>query len=499
MSEDAALWLFGDQLGAHFYDAAAHKHREIVLIESTRALGRRPYHRQKLHLVLSAMRHLAAELGKRVTVVRAATYREGLLDFGRPVVVHEPGSHAAAGLVASLQQEGLVARVLATPGFVRSRTDFEQWAVSRRRFRMEDFYRDQRRAFDVLMESDGTPTGGRWSFDTANRRPPPKDAVDLGVPQPWLPREDAIDEAVRTDLDELERQNRVRPVGRDGGRTFPATSGEAEAALHRFVRHRLPHFGPYQDAMLTGDWAMAHALLSVPMNLGLLDPLTVVRSAERQYRSGRAPLASVEGFVRQVLGWRDYVWHLYWHYGRSYLHNNSFDAQRHLPQWFADLDSQQVSAQCLRVALEGVRDRGWAHHIQRLMVLGNHALQREYRPDELTAWFATSFVDGFPWVMPVNVIGMSQHADGGQIATKPYAAGGAYIRRMSDHCRRCPFDPGLRVGEKACPFTAGYWAWMRRHADALAGNPRMKQPLATMRGLGDLEEVAHQERDRRHV
>lgn len=499
MEDDAALWLFADQLGPHFHSTTAHRHRHIVLIESTRALGRRPYHRQKLHLILSGIRHLAADLPERVTVLRAATYRQGLRRFGEPVLVHEPGSHAAAALVDSLRVEGLVVGVLPTPGFVRSRESFELWTNGRERFRMEDFYRAQRREFGVLLEADGSPTGQQWNFDTENRRRPPKHVDRLDVSDPWTAHEDAIDEEVRADLNRMRDRGETQAVGRDGPRLFPASSSEAESALHRFLRHRLPEFGPYQDAMLTEDWAMAHALLSVPMNLGLLDPLRVVRSAEHEYRRGRAALAGVEGFVRQVLGWRDYVWHLYWHYGPEYLRENVFGARHALPRWWASLNPDEVSAECLRVALSGVRDRGWVYHIQRLMVLGNHALQREYQPEELTHWFATAFVDGFPWVMPANVIGMSQHADGGRVATKPYAAGGAYIDRMSDHCRRCPFDPRRRTGEEACPFTAGYWAWLHRHADALADNPRMKQPLATMRRLADLDAVVDQESCRRHV
>ncbi|SFS99812.1 deoxyribodipyrimidine photolyase-related protein [Saccharopolyspora flava] len=496
MRDDAPLWLFGDQLGPHFHSGPEHRHREIVLIESTSALTRRPCHRQKLHLVLSGMRHLADELGSRARIVRADTYRAALRELGTPVVVHEPGSHAAAALVNSMSDEGLVREVVPTAGFARSKDSFARWARAQRRFRMEDFYRDQRQKFDVLMEPGGSPAQGRWNFDSENRHRPPKNASDLGVPVPWHPREDSVDDQVRGDLDQWERDGALRAIGADGPRLFAVTRTEARAALRRFLHYRLPEFGPYQDAMLDADWSMAHALLSVPMNLGLLEPLEVTRAAEREYRSGKAPLSSVEGFIRQVLGWREYVWHLYWHFGPSYLRANELNATRPLPEWWKELDGDQLDAECLRVALNGVRDRGWAHHIQRLMVLGNHALQRDYRPAELTEWFATAFVDGFPWVMPVNVIGMSQHADGGRVATKPYASGGAYINRMSDSCRSCRFDPAQRVGEDACPFTAGYWAWMHRHEKQLRGNHRMRQPLATMRGLADLDAIDRQERGR---
>ena len=248
--------------------------------------------------------------------------------------------------------------------------------------------------------------------------------------------------------------------------------------------------------MMGADWAMAHSLLSVPLNLGVLHPLDVVHAAEAAYRSGAAPLAAVEGFIRQILGWREYMWQLYWHFGPDYLDNNSLDAHTPLPDWWTGLDADAVDAECLSQALAGVRDRGWAHHIQRLMVLGSHGLQRGYHPRELSDWFASAFVDGFAWVMPTNVIGMSQHADGGLLATKPYTSGGAYINKMSNHCRSCRFDPKKRLGEDACPFTAGYWAFVDRHQDLLAANMRTSRAVSSMKRLGDLEAVLEQERHR---
>jgi deoxyribodipyrimidine photolyase-related protein len=482
----APLWLFADQLGPHF--RAEHPDREVLLVESERVLRRRPFHRQKLHLVLSGMRHLASELGDRATVLRSATYRQALEELGRPVVVHEPTSHAAADLVARLQADGLVEEVLPTPMFALSRKDFDSWAGDRATFRMEDFYRAQRLRFEVLL--DGTdPVGGTWNHDAENREPPPKGRATLDVPEPWWPAEDAIDEAVRRDLDAMD----LPTVGVDGPRLFAVTADEAQRALAHFVERRLAHFGPPEDAMLTADWAMAHSLLSVPLNLGLLHPLDVVRATEQAYRAGDVPLPSAEGFVRQVLGWREYVWQLYWRFGPSYVERNEMRAHAPLPEWWTSLDADAVTATCLSTALEGVRDRGWTHHIQRLMVLGNHALQRGYDPKALSDWFRESFVDGFEWVMPPNVVGMSQHADGGMLATKPYSSGGAYVNRMSDHCKGCAFDPKKRLGDDACPFTAGYWAWTHRHQDLLAANHRTARAVAGMRKLGDLDAVLEQE------
>ncbi len=495
MGATTPLWLFGDQLGRHFHATRENRARQVLLIESTAALARRPYHRQKLHLVLSAMRHLAGELGDRATLIRAGTYREGLRRFGHPVVVHEPGSHAAVRLVGELAEQDLVEAVLPTPGFILSREEFAAWADGRGRLLMEDFYRDQRRRFGILLESDGAPAGGRWNLDHENREPPPHQAT-LGAAGPYRPREDDIDRAVRRDLDEWHRDGRIEPVGEDGPRIFPATHIEANRALRRFLTTRLRTFGAHQDAMLSRDWAMSHALLSVPLNLGLLAPLYVVRQAEKH--RGGAPLNSVEGFIRQVLGWREWIWQLYWYLGPEYLDGNALHATAPLPTWWRELDADAVTARCLHEALAGVRDRGYAHHIQRLMILGNHALQRGYEPRALTDWFATAFVDGFPWVMPANVIGMSQYADGGVVATKPYASGGAYINAMSDYCGDCRYDPATRLGPDACPFTAGYWSWLDRTASRLRGNNRMARPLSGLRRLADRAVVVEQENQRDH-
>jgi deoxyribodipyrimidine photolyase-related protein len=245
--------------------------------------------------------------------------------------------------------------------------------------------------------------------------------------------------------------------------------------------------------MMSGDPWMAHSLLSAPMNLGLLDPIEVVTRAEDAYRTCSAPLASVEGFIRQVIGWRDFVWHLYWHLPASYRDMNELDAGEPVPDWFANLESDSVDAACLSHILADVRDNGWAHHIPRLMVLGNYAMQRGWHPAEVTDWFHRAFVDGYDWVMVPNVVGMSQYADGGILATKPYAAGGAYVNRMSNYCGDCVYDPRKRVGANACPFTAGYWSFMYRNRERLGANSRMAQPLSGLKRLSDLEELLAQE------
>ncbi len=436
--------------------------------------------------MLSAMRHRAAELGDQCRYVRSDTYRSAL-PRERVSVCH-PTSHRALDFVSGL--DGV--DVLDARGFATPIDEFTRWADGRgtKRLLMEDFYRDARRRLDVLMDG-ADPAGGRWNFDADNREPPPKQPT-LGVAEPWWPEEDEIDDQVRRDLDVWERDG-IEFVGTDGPRRFAATRTEALHALRDFVAHRLPHFGAHEDAILQADAWMAHSLLSAPLNLGLLDPIEVVQRAEQAYRDGAAPIASVEGFVRQVIGWRDYVWHLYWYEPRSYRRRNELGATTAVPKWFADLDHDRVDAACLADTLRNVREHGWVHHIPRLMVLGNYAMQRGWRPAQVTDWFHRSFVDGYDWVMVPNVVGMSQYADGGVMATKPYAGGGAYIDRMSDYCGDCRYDPKVRVGDDACPFTAGYWAFLHRNRDALAGNHRIAQPLRGLGRLKDLDALLEQE------
>ncbi|MEV0392611.1 cryptochrome/photolyase family protein [Polymorphospora rubra] len=481
-------WIFADQLGPHFLDGP---HQPVLLVESRAVFRRRAFHRQKAHLVLSALRHRAAELGDRAVHLRTETYRDALRQVDEPLEVCHPTSRRAREFVRGLDR----VTVLPPRGFVTAQPDFVAWADERRgALRMEDFYRHARRLHDVLMDGD-VPVSGRWNLDADNRQPPPKGATRLDVPDPPEIVEDDIDAQVREDLDRWAAEG-IEFVGRDGPRRFPATRAEALARLRHFVDHRLPLFGPYGDAMLSTDPAMAHSMLSAAFNLGLLDPMEAVRSAERAHRVDGAPLSSVEGFVRQLIGWRDFVWHLYWYFDAGYRSSNRLAANRSIPAWFADIDADAVQASCLSDVLAGVRDRGWVHHIPRLMVLGNYGLQRGWRPGELVDWFHRSFVDGYEWVMTANVVGMSQYADLGRMSTRPYAAGGAYVNRMSDYCGGCRYDPRHRLGVDACPFTAGYWAFLDRARDRLGGNVRMTRSLRQLEQIDDLPAVLAQEQAR---
>ncbi len=455
----------------------------MLLPEVLSQFKKRPYHRQKAHLILYAIRSRAMD--PRVELVSLENYRE-LGDYKELSVAVKPTTRPMVALAESLELQQMPTR-----GFCSSEDEWREYATGKK-LKLEDFYRQSRRRLGVLMDGD-SPVGGAWNFDAENRLPPPKEP--LAVEPAWTPVEDELDDAVRQTLDELERGG-VKFIGVDGPRRFAATEAEARSALEHFIENRLDLFGPYEDAMDERDWTLSHSLLSVPMNLGLLDPIDVVRMAEQAYKDGKARLSSVEGFIRQILGWRDYVFHLYWHFDEDYTAANHLDADSPLPEWMRELDPDAIQAKCLSDAISSVRNYGWAHHIQRLMVLGNHSLQRGYNPSATNDWFIDAFVDGTPWVMPANVIGMTLYADGGAMSTKPYAAGGAYINRMSNYCSGCPFDPKKRLGDDACPFTAGYWNFMSKNEEKLRGNFRMSNALSSLRKLKDIDEVVQQENAR---
>ncbi len=480
-------WIFAGQLGPLFDDGGP-----MLIVESRAAFARAPIHRAKAHLILSAIRHRAAELGDRAEFHQVENYAD-VVDGRDDLEVVDPTSFEARRLVRRVGAE-----ILPSRGFVTTEQEFQTWVGARgaKRLVLEDFYRSVRERTGILMEGSA-PAGGQWNFDHDNRQPPPRGAATLGLPEPWWPVEDDIDVEVRADLDRWQREGVVRLVGDDGPRRFAATANEAQRALDDFIETRLGDFGPFEDATLAGDWTMAHSLLSAPLNLGLIDPRHIIDSVSVEYAAGRAPISSVEGIVRQLAGWRDFVWHLYWHLGDDYsTSRNALDATEPVPEAFLSLEPDAIEARCLAETIRGVSQHGWAHHIQRLMILGNWALQRGYAPKQMNDWFVAMFVDGTPWVMPANVVGMALHADGGVVATKPYAAGGAYINRMTDYCGSCRFDPKVRVGDDACPFTAGYWAFLDRAEPVLRGNHRMAQPLAGLRRLADREAVVEQERRR---
>ncbi|GGM24932.1 cryptochrome/photolyase family protein [Micromonospora yangpuensis] len=472
-------WLLADQLGPHFLDDPG---QPVLLVEAREVFRRRPMHRQKAHLILSALRHRAAELGDRAVLLRTGTFREALGQLGGAVEVCHPHSRAALAFARSV--DGLT--VLPPRGFITSQADFAAWADRSRRapLRMWDFYRENKRRYGVLTE----PAGGARARTPARRDP-------LDVPPPPAVEEDDIDAQVRRDLDRWAAEG-VRFVGRDSPRRYPVTHAEAEARLAHFLRHRLAEYGRFGAVMSAHDPTLAHSVLSSSFNLGLLDPEPAVRRAEQAWRDGWAPRSAVEPFIQQLLGWREFLWQLYWYVEPSFRGGRWLPATEPLPDWFRDLDADAVEARCLADVLAGVRDRGWAHHAQRLLVLGNYGLQRGWRPAELVEWFRQSFVDGTDWVMNATVIGMSHYADLGRVDTRPYAVDGAYIDEISDYCAGCRYVPERALGDLACPYTGGFESFLHRNGARLADDPRLTAELAARDDPEHREAVLAQEEKR---
>ncbi len=476
------MWVLGDQLNRSIgaLGRADPGVDRVLLVESESLLISRRWHRQRAHLVIAAMHRLAAELreeGFEVDHRRAATLLDGLRAHRArhpddPVVMTEPNSHDLRRRV-----DGLDVELVRSDQFLCHYDDFAEWASGRTQLKMEDFYRWRRAETGYLMNGD-EPVTGRWNYDAENRRPPPKDHP--GWPSP-----------LRDELDELDREVLARLPGNcfgdppDG--TWATDRAGALRRLDHFVARVLPVFGPHEDAMTRTSWHLAHSTLSPYLNLGLLLPGEVCDAVQDAFDRGDVPIASAEGFIRQVIGWREYVWGLAWLWLPEYRSENALGADRALPPAFVGDAATEMS--CLADCLGGIEARAYNHHIQRLMVLGNLALLAGVDPWEMTGWMWASFVDGAEWVMAPNVIGMALYADGGRMSTKPYAAGGNYIDKMSDYCGDCRFDRKQRVGPDACPFTTLYWDFIARHADRFRDNPRMARQVAAARRLSDLDAV----------
>ncbi len=382
------------------------------------------------------------------------------------LVVTEPGDWRVwRALEGAAEKLGLGLEVRVDRHFFASIEDFRIHALGRKQLRLEFFYRELRRRYQVLLDPAGEPEGGEWNYDADNREGFPKTGPGL-VPPPVVFEPDATTRAV---LALVEKRFAGHP-GRLAAFDWPVTPAQARRALADFIAARLASFGRHQDAMWQGEPWLYHSRLSAALNLKLLDPREVVAAAEAAYRAGRVPLASAEGFIRQILGWREYIRGVYWLRMPDYAAVNALGATEALPQFFWTGDTEMA---CLRDALRQTLELGYAHHIQRLMVTGLYTLMLGVEPRRVHEWYLAVYVDAVEWVELPNVIGMSQHADGGFLASKPYVATGKYIQRMSNHCAGCRFDPARADGENACPFTTLYWDFLRRHEARLAANPRM--------------------------
>jgi deoxyribodipyrimidine photolyase-related protein len=477
------ILVLGDQLTPNIAALrAADPAKAVVLIaEVATEAGYVQHHKKKIAFLFSAMRHFAEELralgwavdytrlddpdnaGSLSGEVLRAAQRHG----ATALHVTEPGEFRVLAELQGLD-EAIPVTIHQDDRFIASHADFEAWAEGRKALRMEYFYRDMRRKTNLLMNGD-QPEGGQWNFDHDNRKPAER---DLLMPQPLRAEPDAITEDVLA-LVEARFDNHfgtLRPFW------FATTRAGAEAAYAHFLKTALPQFGDYQDAMLVEEKFLYHAIIGLYLNCGLLDPLAVCKAAEAEYAAGRAPINAVEGFIRQIIGWREYVRGIYWREGPDYVHGNALNATAKLPDFYW---TAQTDMTCLRSAIEQTRDEAYAHHIQRLMVTGNFALLAGVNPHELHEWYLAVYADAYEWVEAPNTVGMSQFADGGLLASKPYAASGAYIDRMSNYCGSCRYKVKLKAGPDACPMNYLYWDFIARHRELVKGNPRMAQMVRT--------------------
>ena len=436
-----------------------------------------PHHRQKIAFIFSAMRHFARQLEQAGWTLDYFRYGEHDCRSLVSVLEQVCSRHRCESIVVTrcgeyrLQAQidtewektlGCAVTCLEDSRFFCSREEFAAWAAGKKQLRMEFFYRQMRRKTGYLMDGDG-PRGGKWNFDASNRKPWKGDPAP---PQPLQSRPDDIDLEVL----ELVADRFTDHPGNLENFRWATTRRGALAALRTFVDSGLPRFGDFQDAMATGQDTLFHSLLSPYLNAGLLDPREVCEAAIRALDDGRAPLSAVEGFVRQILGWREFVRGIYWLHMPAYKSQNALGNRRPLPPYYW---SGETGMHCMKECLRNTLDNGYAHHIQRLMVTGNFALLAGIAPGEVCDWYLSVYVDAYEWVELPNTLGMALHADGGYLGSKPYAASGSYIHRMSDYCRHCRYNVKTRTETDSCPFNSLYWHFIDRHRDRFGDNPRM--------------------------
>ncbi|MES2173094.1 MAG: cryptochrome/photolyase family protein [Pseudomonadota bacterium] len=463
------------------------------------------HHKAKIAFILSAMRHHADRLRALgwtvdyVTLDDPANSGSFTGEVARAVERHQPaaihvteaGEWRVQAMLEAWETRFAVPVVIHEDDrFLCSHAEFDTWAAARKQLRMEYFYRDMRRKTGLLMTAEGKPEGGEWNYDAENRKPAP--GRDLLMPQPLRFAPDAITRAV---LD-MVVDRFADHIGSLDHFHFAVTHEDAIRQQRRFLDEALPRFGDYQDAMLTDEPFLWHSILSPYINAGLLDPLALCREAEARYRAGKVPLNCAEGFIRQIIGWREYVRGIYWHEGPDYARRNALGATRPLPgfYWTGETDMH-----CMAQAIGQTIDHAYAHHIQRLMITGNFAMLAGIDPHQVHVWYLEVYADAYEWVELPNTIGMSQFADGGLLGSKPYAAGGAYINRMSDYCGTCRYDVKKRVGEDACPFNALYWDFLARNEPLLGRNVRLAMPYRNWARMDEQDRAATREQAARFL
>ncbi len=479
MTSTALRLVLGDQLNPlHSWFAAPRADVVYLLMEVRQETDYVLHHAQKILAIFAGMRDFARQLreaGHRVhyLAIDDKDNRQSLPANLDGLIAHYDAASLEwqapdewrldVQLADYARHQRIACTMVDTEHFYTARDEAEALFVKRRSWLMEYFYRQMRSKHQVLLDEDGKPAGGQWNFDHDNRKS-----------WPGLPREPA-DFRPRHDHSALWQTivaAGVKSFGEPSAARYPWPLNRTEALqqLEAFVVQALPHFGEFQDAMSSKAWRLFHSLLSFALNTKMLSPREVVDAAEAAWRAGHVPLASAEGFIRQILGWREYVRGVYWAQMPGYDAHNFFGHTLPLPRWFWDGKTQM---RCLAACIGQSLEEAHAHHIQRLMVIGNFALLAGLDPKEVHHWYLGIYIDAFEWVELPNTLGMSQFADGGRLATKPYVSSAAYIDRMGDYCKGCHYDKKQRIGEKACPFNALYWDFFARNSDKLGSNPRL--------------------------
>ena len=485
-----AVLILGDQLSMSLSSLqAAGSDAEIFMAEVADEAGYVGHHKQKIVLVFSAMRHFAEKLRAQGRKVHYLAYGEQaglasmddvlshIADTKAPhkIFVAEPGEYRLDKVLRGWAAPAGTSLVI-TPDtrFIATHEAFATWADGRKQLRMEYFYRDLRRQTGILMHN-GEPIGGQWNYDADNRKKLPATHI---VPKRPRRNPDTITKAVI----DLVTERFSNHFGELENFAWPVTQEEAKSDFEYFLDNCLPVFGDFQDAMKSGEAFIYHSLVGSSLNLGLLDPLEVCRAAEARLHTHQAPINAVEGFIRQILGWREFIRGVYWLKMPDYAQANYFEANRTLPDFYY---TGKTKMACLREAIEATREHAYAHHIQRLMITGNFALLAGIAPEAVNKWYLEVYADAYEWVQLPNTHGMALFADGGVVGSKPYAASGAYVNRMSDYCRACAYKVKEPTGDTACPFNYLYWDFMTRHRDKLGSNPRMGMVYRTYDKMDD--------------
>ena len=492
--------ILGDQLSPSLSSLSdADPKKDVLLFCEVKAEATYvPHHPQKIILIFSGMRHFAKRLHDQGFTVRYIQYDDPentgnlITECQRAIkqlkpkrlILTEPAEWRLHNAFTQANFSDVRCELREDTRFLANHDDFNAWAKGKKQWRMEYFYRLMRERYQILMDKNGKPTGGQWNYDKENRKVPNR---QIKIPKRLSHQPDEITQTVIN----LVKKEFSSHFGRAEPFDYAVTHDAANAEFEYFIKHFLPHFGDYQDAMLKDEAFLYHSRISAYLNCGLLLAYDVIKHAEKAYLNGKAPLNAVEGFIRQILGWREYIRGIYWFNMPSYAEKNFLKAIRPLPAFYWNGKTHMA---CMAEAIKHTHDHAYSHHIQRLMLTGNFALLAGLDVGAVQEWYLSVYADAYEWVEMPNTLGMALFGDGGIVASKPYAASGKYIQRMSNYCEHCPYQPEETTGPKACPFNALYWDFIARHAETLKGNQRMPYVLATWHRFSEEKQAAIRQR-----